>query len=120
MKSKSIKIDTNGKELSEDPHNNSNMNIHTIKQNNDIELPVNNNVDMNERQAEAGVILGQNCIQFLDTAPNDFFLPLFLIKSSINITWILGSLKSEVPFYSFFNQKLLFYISAGCFLQSLK
>ena len=82
MKSKSIKIDTNGKELSEDPHNNSNMNIHTIKQNNDIELPVNNNVDMNERQAEAGVILGQNCIRFLDTAPNDFFLPLFLIKTA--------------------------------------
>ena len=40
-------------ELSEEPLNNRNININTINQINDIELPVNNNVDdINEKQGE--------------------------------------------------------------------
>ena len=50
--SRSIEIYSSDEELSEEPDNNSNMNINAINQNNDNELPVTNNVDdMNKKQA---------------------------------------------------------------------
>ena len=52
MISRSIEIYSSDEELSEEPDNNSNMNINAINQNNDNELPVTNNVDdMNKKQA---------------------------------------------------------------------
>ena len=53
MESKSIEVDSRDEELSEEPDNNSNININAINQNNDIELPANNNIDVtNGKQAE--------------------------------------------------------------------
>ena len=53
LKSKSIEVDSRDEELSEEPDNNSNININAINQNNDIELPVNSNIDVtNKKQAE--------------------------------------------------------------------
>ena len=52
LKPRAIEIDSSEKELSEDLLNNSNININTINQNN-IELPVNNNVDdINKKQGK--------------------------------------------------------------------
>ena len=52
MISRSIEIYSSDEGLSEEPDNNSNMNINAINQNNDNELPVTNNVDdMNKKQA---------------------------------------------------------------------
>ena len=44
LKSRAIEIDSSDEEL-EDPLNNSNININAINPNNDIELPIKNNVD---------------------------------------------------------------------------
>ena len=52
LKSRAIEIDSSDKEL-EDPLNNSNMKINAFNQNNDIELPIKNNVDdIKEKQSE--------------------------------------------------------------------
>ena len=52
MISRSTEIYSSDEELSEEPDNNSNMNINAINQNKDNELPVTNNVDdMNKKQA---------------------------------------------------------------------
>lgn len=77
MKSKSIKIDTNGKELSEAPPNNSNMNIHTIKQNNDIELPVNNNVDIMKDKLKQELFEAKTAFNFWTLLPMTFSFHFF-------------------------------------------
>ena len=52
LKSRAIEIDSSDEEL-EDPLNNSNININAINPNNDIELPIKNNVDdIKEKQSE--------------------------------------------------------------------
>ena len=54
LKSRFIEIDSIDEELSEEPDNNSNIDINAINKNDDTELPVNNFVDdMKEKQAEA-------------------------------------------------------------------
>ena len=50
------------------------------------------------------VILGQNCIWFLDGALSD----LIFFKSSVNILWTQGLLKSDLPFFSFYREKCSF------------
>ena len=52
LKSRAIEIDSSDEEL-EDPLHNSNININAINWNNDIELPIKNNVDdIKEKQSE--------------------------------------------------------------------
>ena len=52
LKSRAIEIDSSDEEL-EDPLNNSNININAINPNNDVELPIKNNVDdIKEKQSE--------------------------------------------------------------------
>ena len=50
-----------------------------------------------------GEILAQNCIQPWDIALDDLFFisKMCFIKSSVNLLYIKGLLKSEARFYSF-------------------
>ena len=60
LESKSIEVESRDEELSEEPDNNSNKNINAVNQNNDIELPANNNIDVtNEKQAEGNGLKNQ-------------------------------------------------------------
>ena len=66
------------------------------------------------------VILSQNCVRLSDNALDIFFPKIYLIKSSINMKWSYGLLKSEVLLIDFYSEKVHFYNSARGYLQFLE
>ena len=72
-------------------------------------------------QAKAGLILGQNCVQFLGTGLSDFFFKnLFFKKKQCKYAMNIGVTQIRCPIKVFYNENVSFYVSAGCCLQFLK
>ena len=68
----------------------------------------------------SGVLLGKDYVWYLEAAPDEFFPQNFFYQKQCKYAMNKGLLRSEVPFYSFFREKVTFYIFAGHCLQSLK